>query len=624
MKPKLTWLLGFLAIPCLIASAILIFQKGDLFSLFSHPVTLSGSVPEIVHHSRQIQHAEASARLEIVIGLKTHNDTELDALIARQQDPSSQDYQRFLSVDQFTQHFSPTQSQVDDVVKFLTTSGITVEQVYANRLLIQASGTVGQLEQAFHVTINRYQSPSTTPGSTMPAATYFSNDRDPSIPAALSPVVETVIGLNTLTAYRSHLLRDAPVVPPPGQPPVQPPGPTPVPTQPAQLPLTPRDIATVYNFPNANNKRPAAIGTRQYSGKGVNLAIVTALVYDPAEVEAYWKQSGVVRHGTVTDINVGTPGKDLGDETTLDLELAGAQAPGANIKMYIAAAPAMLFFTITYARVVNDNNADVMSVSWGLCEDHVGARLIQTDTRIFREAAVQGIALFSSAGDDGAYDCGAKPASPGTPAPPGTPATPTTPALAVDYPSSSPYVTAVGGTSLLEKDGVRVSEVVWKKGGGGISTSQDLPLWQVAPTLPPGNLRATTDISLDADPHTGYTYYFQGKWERIGGTSASTPTWAALWTLVLQATGQRVGSANYYVYRMGSLKEYHQLFYDVTQGNNGADVGPGYSAGPGWDIPSGWGTPNGAAIVNWMIQVSPSRPPEDKSLGQKHPVKTSH
>jgi hypothetical protein len=75
---------------------------------------------------------------------------------------------------------------------------------------------------------------------------------------------------------------------------------------------------------------------------------------------------------------------------------------------------------------------------------------------------------------------------------------------------------------------------------------------------------------------------------------------------------------------MGSLKEYHQLFYDVTQGNNGADVGPGYSAGPGWDIPSGWGTPNGAAIVNWMIQVSPSRPPEDKSLGQKHPVKTSH
>jgi kumamolisin len=629
VKPKFYFsrILRLLAVPCLIALTIWIFQKDDLFSFFSHPVVLSGSVPEIVHKSQQIQHADAGVKMEIVVGLKTRNDIELDGLIARQQDPNSRDYQRFLSVEEFTQHFAPTQSQVDDVVKFLTLNGITVEEVYPNRLLIRASGSVTELERAFKVTINEYQLPSastTTMSSTAALTTYFSNDRDPSIPAALNDVVQSVIGLNTLAAYHSHIMHDdrasptphgqtpvstapgqMPVAAPPGktaQPPVAP-SPFQTPDVPLQTALTPQDIATAYNFPNANNKKIAP-RQRKYGGKGVNLAIITAFAYDHAEVEAYWKAHGVVRHGSITDTAIGKLGAELGDETTLDLELAGAQAPDANILMYIAALPMNLFFAVTFNKVVSENKADVVTVSWGTCEDRAGARLMANEATALREAAVQGIALFASAGDDGAYDCGSKT---------------TPPVLAVDYPSSSPYVTAVGGTSLILKNGQRASETVWKKSGGGVSSSINTPLWQVAPTLPPGNMRATTDVSLDADPRTGYSYLFKGKWERIGGTSAAAPTWAALWALVLQSTGQRVGSANNYVYRMGSLKEYHSLFYDVTHGSNGIDVGPGYSAGPGWDIPSGWGTPNGAAITDWMIQVSPVKAPEDKSLGQKHP-----
>jgi len=335
----------------------------------------------------------------------------------------------------------------------------------------------------------------------------------------------------------------------------------------------------------------------------VNLAIATAEGYDPVEVQTYWKTTGVTRTGTITDIYVG--GKSApGDETMLDLELAGAQAPGANILMYIANTPQLLFFAITYNRLVVQNKADVMSSSWGLCEESTGARQMATESRIFREAAVQGIAVFFSAGDDGAYDCKNKkdPLE-----------------LAVDFPASSPYVTAVGGTSLRVNGYARTSESVWIKGGGGISKTYDLPLWQVAPTLPPGNFRATADVSLDADPRTGYMYLFKGKWERIGGTSAAAPTWAAFWSLVIQATGQRVGSANNYVYRMGGLSSYSNLFFDVTAGDNGFGVGPGYPAGPGWDIPTGWGTPNGLAITNWMISVSPVKAPEDRRLGQKHP-----
>jgi kumamolisin len=341
-----------------------------------------------------------------------------------------------------------------------------------------------------------------------------------------------------------------------------------------------------------------------YSGKGVTLAIATANGYLRSDVESYWQQHGVTRYGSITDVPINGPSTKLEEETTLDLELAGSQAPGANILMYIASSPAFLNFTLTYAQIVIDDKADVMSVSWGLCEEHTGWMQMMTESLIFREAAVQGIALFSSAGDNGAYDCGKKGPDP---------------KWTVDYPSSSPHVTAVGGTSLYVKDSVRTDETTWEGGGGGVSSHWDRPVWQVAPTMPAGDKRVTTDISLNANPWTGYSFYFKGKWMRIGGTSASAPEWASLWALVLEATGQRVGSANFYVNKMGSLKEYHKYFYDVTQGNNGAGVGPGYKAGPGWDTPSGWGTPDGAAVIDWMIQVSPKVPPKDRPLGDKHP-----
>ncbi len=589
-----------LAMSCLIVLSLCAYQKDYLFSLFSPDTVLSGSVPEALYKSEQIHHAQPGTKMEIAVGLKTRNDVELNGLIARQQDPNSRDYQRFLTVEEYTNHFAPTQSQVDSVVSFLGSNGLTVEEVSDNRLLIRASGTAAQLEKAFKVTINEYKLPASMAHSQQPVpATYFSNDRDPSIPAALSDVVQSVIGLNTLPAYRSHLSRDDAPGPAPG--------PTTVPSAPViplQTALTPRDIATAYNFPNANNTKAVA---RRYSGAGVNLAIATAEGYDHNEVETYWKAHGIVRRGTVTDIPIGKMSTTAGDETTLDLELAGAQAPGANILMYVAELPMNLFFAVTYNRVVTQNRADVLTTSWGTCEDTTGSRLVATEANIFREAAVQGIAVFASAGDDGAYDCGLKPTAPAKLG------------LAVDYPSASPYVTAVGGTSLILKNDSRQSETAWYKGGGGVSSVSPVPFWQVAPTLPPGNMRATSDVSLDADPRTGYSYLYQGKWERIGGTSAAAPTWAALWTLVVQATGQRVGSANFYVYRMGSLKEYNKLFYDVTEGNNGAGVGPGYNAGLGWDIPTGWGTPNGALIVDWMILVSPVKAPEDRQLGQKHP-----
>ena len=447
MKPTINQrLVRLIVVTAIAALAFWVVQKDDIFSFFASPVVLSGSVPEAVRQATPIHHAAPETKLEIVVGLKVRDEAGLDALILRQQDPASPDYQRFLSVEAFTQRFAPTSGQVDAVTNFLTSGGITVKQVYANHLLIHAVGTVAQLEKAFAITINEY------PGLNGSGQSYYSNDRDPTIPGNLKNIIQSVIGLNTLAEYESRMLapdygRAGPHGGAAGHGLPQP-------------PVTPKDIATAYDLPNPNNANHPA---RVFTGKGVNLAIATARGYDKNDVETFWKTHGIVRTGTVTDVAINGGSTKLEGETTLDLEQAGSQAPGANILMYVSSSPAFVNFTLTFAQVVVDNKADIMTVSWGLCEERTGWVQMLTESLIFREAAVQGIALFSSAGDDGAYDCG--------------------PAdkehhWRVDYPSSSPHVTAVGGTSLHVKNNERVSESAWAGGGGGVSSHWDRPVWQ--------------------------------------------------------------------------------------------------------------------------------------------------
>ncbi|CAN5318140.1 hypothetical protein BH11CYA1_BH11CYA1_43070 [soil metagenome] len=263
--------------------------------------------------------------------------------------------------------------------------------------------------------------------------------------------------------------------------------------------------------------------------------------------------------------------------------------------MYIAVNPSFLNFALTFNQVAVDNEASVMTVSWGLCERNTGWLMMKTENMVFKQLAAQGIALFVSSGDDGAYDCKTKVKGKEQPK------------WAVDYPSSNPRFTAVGGTSLSQSNGTRTAEPAWSGSGGGVSDNWARPSWQVGSGLPGGDKRASADVAMNADPYTGYSFYFEGNWSRIGGTSASAPTFAALWTLTVEASGKRVGSANPYVYRLGNSPDYGKYFYDVTKGNNGAGHGtgfPGYQAGPKWDHPTGWGAPDGVALVEWMVRVS--------------------
>ncbi len=535
------------------------FPTTDISFPWSSTAVLEGNTPGMVKSAQKVGPINPNAKVKVVVGLKLRNEDQLDKLIAAQGDPSSPQYHQYLSPQDFSRQFAPTQADYDKVVAYLKSQGLTITDTASNRMVIGAEGTTKQVEKAFGVTISQYQ---------WNGKLVFSNDADPRVPSSLGNIVNSVIGLNNVAKYHSL------TVPGPKQ------------TKNVPVGLTPPQVAKIYNYPNSNN--PAA--RAKYDGQGHTIAIATAYNYSDQDVQDFWKQFGIKRTGTVTRVPIGGPaGTQLDDETTLDLEQIGSQVPAADVRMYLGVDPEFSTFTLIFNQIAVDNKADVVSVSWGACEKDTGAAQMKTEGTVFKELAAQGIVVFSAAGDDGAYDCqddsGNKPL------------------LSADYPASDPNVVAVGGTSLyLDGNGLRSDEIAWSGAGGAISSQYAQPQWQSGPGVPSNKKRNTSDVALVADPYTGYTYLFQGQWAQAGGTSFAAPNWGAQWIMVDAAAGKRIGNFNATIYRIARSADYSQVFYDVTRGNNGAGRGPGYNAGKGWDHPTGWGTDDCGKLVDAVLQ----------------------
>lgn len=523
-------------------------------------VVLRGNTPSMMYNGQFVKHVSPAKPMRLVIGLKLRNVDELEKLIADQQTPGSPQFRKFITPAEFTRRFGPTQADVDQTANFLKSAGLSVVSVSDNRVLVVAEGSADQVEKAFKVKINEYSIQNVHGFKT---GIYFSNDHDPYVPYDLRSVVQSVGGLSDFNQRHSMLAHAH--------------GPRKFATPTG---YSPQDIARAYNFPNANNRQ----ATTKYSGRGRTVAIATAYGYNKADVDTFLKQFNIRRTGTITDIPINGTTTKTEDETTLDLETIAAQAPGADILMYIGVDPKFETFTMVFNQIVTDNKADVVSVSWGLCEDGTGQAQMKTEQDIFKQGVSQGIGFFASSGDDGAYDCHSK--------------------MSVDYPSSDPYVTAVGGTTLKLTNGKRSSESAWTGSGGGSSDYWSKPAWQQGNGVPSTDKRHSADVSMNADPNTGYAIYSSGSWMQLGGTSVSAPAWASLWTLATEANGGRLGSANPTVYRIGQSADYNRVFFDVTTGDNGNGTGPGHKSGQNWDHPTGWGAPNGVALVNWLVNDS--------------------
>lgn len=320
--------------------------------------------------------------------------------------------------------------------------------------------------------------------------------------------------------------------------------------------------------------------------------------------------------GTVPFDSANTEMQGWQAETSLDVEIVHAIAPEASIVVLTSpvdeteGVQGLPQFLQLEQYAVDHHLGNVVSQSWAASEvslnDAAGqAELAQWET-FYQQATTQdGITFFGSSGDNGATDyVSFVNGNPGPLSP-----TPTT-----SFPDDSPWITAVGGTTLTQ-NGSSYTEVVWNNGngasGGGVSRFFAMPAFQQG--LPQSDQqilngkRGVPDVAAAADPSTGLAIYYGGHWTLAGGTSAASPLWAGVMAIADQVAGKPLGYINPSLYKIGASSSYSSAFRDVTDGNNSVsgqvDV-QGYQATTGWDPTTGLGTPNAANLIPLLIQNS--------------------
>ena len=524
---------------------------------------LSGHMVPLIQQAHLVQNTSATQQLNLSIGMQLRNPSDLDSLLSAINDPNSSQYHQYLTPAQFDQSFAPTSDQVQQVISYLQSQGMTVTSVAPDNMLIDATATVAQVQQAFSVQINTYQAGNHT---------FYANTASPSVPTSISQLITSIGGLDNSVQYQPLYHRMIKHIQNHGTALATPSG------------FGPTDLSGAYNATPLQN---AGI-----QGDNQTVALFELDGYQKSDVAQYFSNYQLPTP-TISTVQVDGFNGSAGQgaiEVELDMEVVGALAPHANQIVYEGPNTTQ-GLNDTYNQIVQADKAQIVSTSWGLCEADSGAAELQTLDAIFKKGATEGISFFAAAGDSGAYDCGDG-------------------NLGVDSPASDPNVTGVGGTNLQLNAGAYGSESVWSNpsdtqrspngagGGGGVSNTFAQPSWQTGQGVQSGN-REVPDVSADADPATGYATYCtvtnagcpSTGWITVGGTSAAAPLWAGSMALInqyLQSQGKAiVGSANPVLYGLFNTQQQSPAFHDVTSGNN-----LHYNAGPGYDMASGIGSPN--------------------------------
>jgi kumamolisin len=526
-------------------------------------VRLPGHFPASVYRARVVGRLQPQDPIALAIALPLHHERELQSLLGRLYDPADPGYGHFLTSEEFTSRFSPSPEDYRAVKALAEASGLRVTAEHANRLVLDVEGPAAAVESAFRLHLLRYQDPG--------GRTFRAPDAEPSVPKALAGVISGVIGLDNAAIWQTHNrpMADASASVSPLQ----------VGSGPGGA-LTPSDIRSAYNLSTVTEK-----------GTGQTLALFELDGYAASDIhtyESYFGLPAVPLQNVLVDGYSGAAGSGAG-EVTLDIELMIAVAPGAS-KIVVYEGPNSGSGVVdTYNRIASDNAAKEISTSWGLAEGSTGAATRNAENTAFQQMAAQGQSIYAASGDSGAYDNGSS--------------------LSVDDPASQPYMVGVGGTRLTTSGagGAWSSETTWNGGstsksggGGGISTVWSMPSWQsgVVSSASKGSttMRNVPDVSLDADPYSGYSVYF-GSWQIYGGTSCAAPLWAAYTALVNQrraANGTSpLGFANPAIYQVGKGGRYTTDFHDIADGSTNLY----YPAVTGYDDATGWGTFNGANLL---------------------------
>ncbi len=512
---------------------------------------LRGSEREVPEQARSLGKADPAERVQVTIVLKRQSSSVLMDHVARVERGDRR--ARPMSRDDFAHQFGSRAEHFAAIRKFAATYGLSVRSEHAARRTVVLEGSVAQCNAAFGVDLQRFDSPS---------GPYRGRTGAVKLPEELHDIVDAVLGLDNRPQARPHFRhRPASAAPSPGQ---------------ASATFTPPQLAQLYDFP-AGNAQGQTIALVELGGG-----------YRTQDIASYFGALGIAPPPLVAVAVDGASNAPSGDpngpdgEVELDIEVAGAMAQGASIVVYFAPNTDAGFLDAVSSAVHDTTNKpSVVSISWGGAESTWTQQAMSAIDQVLQEAAVLGVTVCVAAGDNGSSDGVADGAG------------------HVDFPASSSYALACGGTSLRTAAQHIASETVWNDGvqggatGGGVSAVFDLPKWQAGLQLhetqggsSPLTRRGVPDVAGDADPGTGYDVRIDGSEAVVGGTSAVAPLWAALIARVNCARGTPVGLLQPLLYTTAGL------FNDITSGNNGM-----YAAAVGWDACTGLGSPKGKAIA---------------------------
>ncbi len=596
----------------------LIFASVALLSGLAVPAVATASLPRVVVAHVGPTYGALSAPLtrdSIFDVVLQPQQAALNTYLAELTNSASANYRHFLTTAEFARQFGPSASAVRTVRQYLEQNGLRVTHLSKAGTIIQAKGSTRNIAHAFSATLLTYKYKSIT---------NLAFASDASLPQAVGQYVKTVVGLSGITTLHSKIARSK---------------------------VTSRVSAPNFcsnngssdssgNTPGTNGYdltqqgRLYGLGTQWAVGNygtGEKIAMYELQSYSPTDVSFYKSCYGLTNSIQAINVDGGPQSADNTgglEEANLDIEEAAGLAPGSTILVYQGTQNIGSGALDTYAQIADDNSAQIVSSSWGSCEFDTSTQPA-AEQLIFQQMAVQGQTVLSAAGDNGSSDCvGDTQIS----VPASSAAFPDT-TLSVDDPSSQPYVTAVGG---LAVQNITTTPTVWdvqcteqveptscntasgrpaEGGGGGISSVWSLPSWQqsaAANLSPAPTMRMVPDLSVMADPRTGFIVRDSGSWTAVGGTSIGSPLMSALLAVAANVCGvTNFGTINPTLYSMPS-----NSFVDIGSSNaNSNAVAYGitsYVSGAGYDLASGLGSPS--ATSSFITNLCPSGPQANHSV----------
>jgi subtilase family serine protease len=514
-------------------------------------VTLNGE-------ARQMGKLPAAQSMHLVLTLPLRNQSELDEFLKNLYDPSSAYFHQFLTVEDFTSLFGPTQADYDTVIHFAEANGLTVTGTSPNRLNVEVTGSVGSIQKALNITLGVYQHPTEN-------RTFFAPDREPS--PNLSVRLWHIAGLDNFSLPHPAGLHKR---------------------------VGPKPDATTGSGPSASflgsDMRAAYYGGTALTGAGQSLGLLEFEGTDLADLTTYFTNAHQTNNVPITlkstdgsSTSCKEPSCD-DTEQTLDMTQAIGMAPGlSSLVVYVGNSGESIFNAMATASPLNFQ----LSSSWTYTPADPN-----TENPFFQEFAAQGQNLFQAAGDSGEWK--------------------TNSAI---WPADDVFITSVGGTDLVTSGagGAWSSETAWVDGGGGISPNKfAIPSWQTTAAAGCSACSKTLRNGPDVSANANFTFYVCADQttctaNEYGGTSFAAPMWAGYLALINQqsvANGHKtLGFINPLIYPIAAGSSYTTDFHDITSGSNGA------SATAGFDLATGLGSPNGAALITALAgggSTSPS------------------